>query len=745
MHGSPPPIPLSAAAVAVYVAGLLAGFHGAMAAAVGVALLVAAYSIAVRSTALAGCALLVASGAITAQARAVRDDRCNRALAVRSEWAIELDDAVAPGGFVRGRFAEPGCTTRVRIAVDRGTAPAGAIVRAAGRAVASAGGLTVARATVRPLQSPGLLRRLRSRAGVVIDRAFGRDAPLAKALLIAETKSLSPDVRERYAAAGLAHMLSISGLHVGLIAVALSLFAQLVRLPPTAGRVGTLVMLALYIAIIGAPAPAVRAGVMVAVLTVSRLIQRPVSPWAVLALGAAGPLFDPRTAADLGYQLSVVGVIALVAGDNLGRRLIGARLSGWRRAVVMGLLGSTVASVVSLPLVAWTFGRVSAVAPLTNLAAAPIMAVAQPMLFLALLLGWAPAAAKLVADAAHPLLAAFDMVASVGASVPYATLDVAPTFAAAVIGGAAIAAFVAACVSRHPGQATVASAAALALLVWLPAVPVKPGLSELHVIDVGQGDAIAFRTARGRWLLVAAGRGWRGGDAGRSTIIPYLRKRGGALEAFILTHPHADHVGGAATVIRTLQPTTFYDAAFVAAGDAYRSALTAARAKVRWRRVQPGDSLRIDEATITFLAPDSAWTATLSDPNDASTVILVRVGAVRFLLTGDAERGEEAWLLERARDALRADVLKVAHHGSSTSTTADFLAAVRPRVAVISVGAANLYGHPDAQTLQSLADAGAQVLRTDHLGSIVLRTDGQRLFARAGDDTWEVSASPSPH
>ena len=741
---SSPPVPLSAIAVGLYVGGLLAGFHEAAALALCVASLVLLYGLIARSLVVIGCALSVASGAVTAHASEIRDQRCDRALAVRRDWSIELDDAVAPGGFVRGRFAEDGCATRVRVAVERGSAAAGDAVRVTGRPVAATAGLTVVAATVRPLRRAGTLRRIRTNAGAVIDRAFERDAPLAKALLIADTKSLTPELRERYAAAGLAHMLSISGLHVGLIAVALALSAQLVRLPPTTARVGTLVVLALYIAIIGAPAPAVRAGVMVGALTVCRLIQRPVSSWAILALGAAGPLLGPRTAADLGYQLSVVGVVALVAGDNLGRRVVGTRLSGWRRTVVMGLLVSIVASIVSLPLVAWTFGRVSAVAPLTNLAAAPIMGVAQPMLFLALLLGWAPPAASFVAGAVHPLLVAFDAIATVGASLPYATLDVAPTLGAAVIGGVAIAAFVAACVSRHPGRATVATAAAVTALVWLPAVPVRPGLSELHVIDVGQGDAVAFRTSRGRWLLVDAGRSWRGGDAGRSTVVPYLRKRGGALEAFVLTHPHADHVGGAATVIRALLPRVFYDAAFVAGGDAYRNALAAARGEVRWRRVHPGDSLHIDDAVVTFLAPDSAWTTTLSDPNDASTVAMVRVGAVRFLLTGDAERGEEAWLLQGARDDLRADVLKVAHHGSSTSTTPAFLAAVQPRVAVISVGAANLYGHPNAATLQSLAAAGVQVLRTDRMGTIVLRTDGRRLFADAGGDSWEVTEPPSP-
>src|SRR5688572_2596924 len=374
----PPPIPLSAAAVALYVVGLLAGFRGFALPALGMAALVLLYAVSVRSAIAAGCALVLASGALVAHATAVGDRRCYDLLARRREWTIELDDGVAPGGFVRGRSVERGCPIRVRVAVERGTAAGGDVVRVAGRPTPSASGLTIAGAAIRPATRAGVLRRLRERAGLAIERSFGRDAPLAKALLIADTKSLTPEVRERYAAAGLAHMLSISGLHVGLIAVALSLAAQLARLPATTDRVATLATLALYIAVIGAPAPAVRAGVMVGVLTLCRLAQRPVSPWAVLALGAAGPLLDPATATDLGYQLSVVGVVALVAGDSLGRRVIGDRLIGWQRTAATALLGSTVASVVSLPLVAWTFGRVSVVAPLTNLAAAPLMAVAQP-------------------------------------------------------------------------------------------------------------------------------------------------------------------------------------------------------------------------------------------------------------------------------------------------------------------------------------------------------------------------------
>jgi competence protein ComEC len=134
--------------------------------------------------------------------------------------------------------------------------------------------LTVTAGLVRPLQGAGRLDALRARAATVIDSAFRRDAPLAKALLIADTRALTPEVRDRYAAAGLAHMLSISGLHVGLIAVALVLAAQVARVPAIVGRVATIVVLAAYIAIIGAPAPAVRSGIMLGAAMLCRLVQR---------------------------------------------------------------------------------------------------------------------------------------------------------------------------------------------------------------------------------------------------------------------------------------------------------------------------------------------------------------------------------------------------------------------------------------------------------------------------------------
>jgi len=322
------------------------------------------------------------------------------------------------------------------------------------------------------------------------------------------------------------------------------------------------------------------------------------------------------------------------------------------------------------------------------------------------------------------------------------------TLITAVLGALAAVALVVACSSRFPARPAITGLAALATMAIAPVLPpLTPSRSdrvELHVLDVGQGDAILLRTNRGHWILLDAGPAWRGGDAGRTTVLPYILRRGGSLEAFVLSHPHTDHVGGAASVLNAMRPHAYWDAAFAGGSDAYIASLAAARKQgIEWHRVHPGDSIRIDGVSVSFLAPDSAWTVGLKDPNLASTIAVVRYGMVRFLLVGDAERAEEDWLLAHHLDELRAQVLKVGHHGSSTSSSDAFLDAVHPDVAVISVGAGNMYGHPSNDVLRALARVGAEVLRTDEAGTVIVRTDGVHIEIEAKGDKWELAHDSS--
>jgi competence protein ComEC len=745
-------MPLIVVSLGCYIAGLLSGFAGESDSLLA-AFVLAGVAVALgwkRGAAIATTfGLLVAAGFFMARAATASSNACATTSARRETLSIIVDDSVGPGGYVGGEAINCG---RAWLTVDAGDAPAGARVAATGDVARTQRGLLVDHATISVSRGPSLLVRWRQAAGRAIDRTFGGDAPLVRALLIADRSELAPEVRDRFAAAGLAHILAIAGLHVGIIALAIEIVLQLAGVPRTRANVVTIAAILVYVAIIGAPIPAVRSAVMLTAFLTSRLAQRPTSRWAIVALGAAQPLLDPRVVLDAGYQLSVVGVTSMIAAARLARRIGVHRLPSLGRAPALILVATTVATIGSAPIVAWVFGRISLAAPLTNLLATPLIELAQPMLFAGMLLAPIHPLASLLADAAHPLLASLDHVASVAAGTPGASVLVSPTPACAAIAAVLSAAFIVACASRDWRAPASIAAVAGVMLIWLPIASAHvatraDGELELHMIDVGQGDAIALRTPHGHWILVDAGRAWRGGDAGHQTVVPYLGRRGGPLDVFILSHPHTDHVGGAATVLDALHPATYVDAGFPGPAEAYRASLDAAkRDHVRWVRAHPNDEMAVDGVSLEFLAPDSTWTASLVDPNLASVIVLVRYGEVRMLLMGDAEEPEEDWLLANERDELHADVLKVGHHGSKTSSSERFLDAVSPRLALVSVGAGNSYHLPTPAIMTRLAAHGARVLRTDQVGTIVARTDGHRLTIDAAGDTWDLPPrSAVPH
>ena len=738
-------MPLIAIAVLAYAAGLIAGFASAGVPAIIAGAAYAAIAGARRRWMHAALAALVVAGACVALQSDAHAARCRSDAPHRAPWQARLEDAAAPGAFVHAQVEWSGCAIGAAVSVEQGRAAAGERVSLAGTAFLTSRGMKVTHGRIARAGARDPLLTARAAIGGRIDTLFRTDAPLVRALLIADERAIDPAVRDRFAVSGIVHMLSISGLHVAIIAMAVELLCRAMRLRPVTASIATLVITAIYVTVIGLPAPAVRSGIMLGVRSLCRMLQRPTSPWAALALGAAAPLALPSTVLDLGYQLSVLGMAALIASGALARRCIPATWSGTRGSLARTLLTSLVACAASAPLVAWTFGRISLVAPVTNILATPVIAVLQPALFLAVAVSPVHALGMLLADACHPMLRALDLIATVGASVPYAALTVAPTLVTATLAGCASVAFLVACVSRAPSRAAIVALAALAIAAWRPLWPAGTGEVELHAIDVGQGDAIALRTPAGRWVLFDAGRDWTGGDAGRATVIPYLRRRGGDVALFVLSHPHADHVGGGASVIAALHPAAYWDGAYAGTSTPYRASLIAARdQQVSWRRVHPGDSLVVDGVRLHVLAPDSAWMVGLTDPNAGSVVVRAEYGSIRMLLMGDAEQGEEERLVAAYGDSLRADVLKVGHHGSNTSTTPDFLARVRPRVALISVGAGNMYGHPSASVLRALTAAGAAVLRTDLEGSIVCRTDGRTLEVEEAGDRWRVAPGSAP-
>lgn len=309
--------------------------------------------------------------------------------------------------------------------------------------------------------------RSRLRAAHSIDVAFGDDAPLAKALLVADQSEIPREIKGVYADAGIVHMLSISGMHVTIIAGSVALVLQLLRVATRVASIASVCVVLAYVCMLGFPPAAVRSAVMVTAVVGSKVLQRHTSRWAALALGALIPLLRPETVMDLGYQLSIGGMAGLIAGAAVARRSPLARYRDWPGTLGRALVISVAATMVTGPLVASAFGRLSVIAPITNLLADPVLALAQPMLFLALVLAPWPAAAHFVATAAHPLLRVFDLIARAGANMPYAAVPVAPSTAATLLLGIASIAMVVACVSRFPARAAMVASGSVGIAAWV--------------------------------------------------------------------------------------------------------------------------------------------------------------------------------------------------------------------------------------------------------------------------------------
>jgi len=587
-------------------------------------------------------------------------------------------------------------------------------------------------------------------------------AGLATAMAIGLRDLVSRDVAADFRASGLSHVVAISGWHITLIgAVVSGLLGGLTR---RRRSVVVLCVVAAYAILAGASPSVLRAAIMACVVLLARESGRRGQAGAALSLTTLGMLIaEPATIADAGFQLSVTATVGLLAWASRLRDWLAARAPRATPGWLLEAMGvSLAAQAATLPLTLLDFERVSLVAPLANLLIAPLVAPAMLLTVIALLVGvliglGLPALLFAPLTLACSLgIGAMVEIAHFCAGLPFATIDVPPpyNYVAAAVAAAAVAAV--AHRRRRPNAAPpppaskreettgpsrrfVGAAGSVSLCVLLVLVNGSRPDGRLHltVLDIGQGDAILLQGPDGGRMLIDAGP-----DPDRLLTlldqrIPTWDRR---LDLVVLTHPHEDHVGGLALLLERYRIGEIVEPGMRGPGPsdaAYREELALEGRATR--AVAAGDTLWLDGVRL-----DVDWPPPGSVPreppdsgkeiNDASIVLELHFGARDMLFPGDAEEDVDPQLLAAGlaqRVGPQLDVLKVAHHGSRTATTEALVEALHPRVAIISVGADNDYGHPSPDTLARLAGNGAQVFRTDLDGSVEISTDGADLLAHA--------------
>lgn len=552
----------------------------------------------------------------------------------------------------------------------------------------------------------------------------GERQSLVVGVVLGADEGIDPELRDAFKASGLYHLLAVSGQNIVLIGFGVLGLAYVAGLGRSVGHALAIAAILAYALAVGWQPSVVRAAVAGCLASVAWLMSRPSDRWHTMAMGAVVLLaWTPRSLLEPGFQLSFAAVAAIFLTLPRLRRAHEGYPVPVGAVEVIGI--SVACGVATAPILWLQFGTIPLWTVLANALAEPAMPVLLGCgLGAAVLAPMIPPAAVALSWLAGAAAAWIAFSARLVGSIPYAQTSSRPLVLALL--GAIVAVVGFRALPRYRRRAAVTTAAALvplAALGWWALHPPPswspPAGLRVSFLDVGQGDGILLETPQGAVLV----------DAGppEARVDRQLGRLGlHALAALVITHAHRDHVGGAADVLQALTVGRVIDPMQPGVGFDERAMRRAAhRLSVPLVPARAGRTYVLGRLHVRVLWPDRSGLPD-EDPHVHGTVMLVSYGSIDLLLTGDSESA-----VTRSLALRQVEVLKVAHHGSSDDGLADELRILRPRVAVISVGAHNGYGHPRAETLAALSGrAGLAVYRTDERGRIVLESDGRSLTVR---------------
>lgn len=625
----------------------------------------------------------------------------------------------------------------------------------------------------------------RYRLAGVFKQLFGEDSMdtgYLQSLVLGLTDDIEPGLYAQFSQLGLTHILAISGTHVAVFVAGCLWLLRLCRLTRERSLVVTMAVIPFYIALTGSSPSAVRAGIMgmVGLYMVRRGLWKDAGNLIAFA-AVAMLLWEPYYVYDVSFQLSFLVTLGLIVGVQRFGALLPIR-----QGAVSGLVSITVvAQLISFPITVYYFNGLSLLSLLANFILVPFISlIVLPLGTFALLAGMIaiPLGAPLAWLVKPMNTATFWLIDAVATHDPLRLIWPKPSLvwmaAYYVLLWAVYAGAVHWKENGRPVWAC-AAAAGMIVLMWHGYDPQRfDRTGAVHVIDVGQGDAILVRTPQGRHMLIDGGgtisfrkpdEAWKERrdpyEVGKKLLVPLLKQRGvQEIELLVVSHQDQDHIGGLQAVVEQI-PVKKLLMNGTWKGNALTRKLfeTAIAAGTKIVTAENGNAVRLDRHTeLRALAAGGDRPLRLAESqNEESVVLWLRLYETTFLLTGDMTAANEDDLLAALptqtmakaggqSDAVLAktaafasgpiaaalakrhpvDVLKVAHHGSKTSTTEEWLAYWRPRVSVISAGVNNVYGHPNAGVLERLGRLGGDIRRTDLDGEVVFQVTEKGMCIR---------------
>lgn len=560
--------------------------------------------------------------------------------------------------------------------------------------------------------------------------------PLLKAVLLGNKSELDPDTRNQFARAGLSHLMAVSGMHVGFILLPIWLLIPLFWTTKRARPVGLVIIvgvLVFYAGVTGFTSSVSRASITAALLAFGKLFQQNrdsvnttgIAAWFLLIL-------DPQSLYQIGFQLSFSAVLVILVVGPVIRDILPSRIRFHMIGSVIQFLGiSLIVQVGLFPILAQNFGEFSVAGPIANTAGVPLTQFlfiwslfAIPLSFLLdsvqpwimLPVEWALHALLWLSEFVGTSEAAWIEVKSLPPAIHLIWMMIVGTLGSILIGGL-----------RWKWMIGLLITLVLSGSLQLTENR-RPGLLDIIVLDVGQGDAVLFRTPDNKTILYDTGVWSPGYNSGASVLVPVLKSMNvERIDAVIVSHPHADHIGGLLALIESMEIGTIYQSDFDYGSGIFRGYMLAASRKgIPIHTVQKGDILEVCETLRIFiLHPGNEHYG--RDPNAWSVVARVLYGETSFLLTGDAEHIAEQALVQHFGTTLRSSWLKAGHHGSKTSSTDRFLSYVDPDFIAVSLGFRNRYRHPHLEATTRLASTGARVSYTSLDRALWYTSDGFRI------------------